>query len=469
MLGGNLPDKPSTTPLNAVLVLAAVGLLASQWFLARHAGQWTHGSVRTVGDVLPLVLLLGVPGLAAILVAPMLTGAADSRRAMWAMLAFGLAMRLIWYGAPAPLEDDFYRYLWDGAVVAAGHNPYALSPADAAAGIGVPAALAPLAANAKDVLARVNFPEMTTIYPGSAQIAFALANVLAPLKLDGLRVVLLLADLGALYTLVVILKDLGRPPLISALYWLNPLVVWSSHGTVHADSLLPPLLLGAVLMAWRGRDMLAAGLLATAVGVKIWPVLLVPLIGHRMLMRGRFPVGPALVFGVVAGLLLMPLGMSAMAGMRSGLVAYSEDWWNNNAVYAWVSFGVYHLFGESRLALRVLRLAMAVVVGLLALYVARRPPESLRAMLGSAMTVAAILFYASPTEFPWYALWFIGFAAALECRPLLLASSTLAVYYFFFPLAEQGKLLVQLYYVAALHAVPVWAWLAWEQWRQRRP
>lgn len=449
------------------LVAVAAFMLAAQWLLARNAGGWTHASTQTLARVLPLVALLGVPGLLAVLAVPAWLRLQPTAIVFWSMVAVGLLMRLVWYGAPAPLEDDFYRYMWDGAVVAAGYNPYALSPGEAAAGNGLSLALAPLARRATDVLARVNFPEMTSIYPGFAQLAFAVAHVLAPFKLDGLRVVFLLADMAALWALLAIAKDLGRSPLIAALYWLNPLVVWSSHATVHSDALLPPLLLGTCLFAWRGRDVLSAALLAAAVGVKIWPVLLAPLLGRHMWERRRNMVAPALVFGLLSGLLLLPLGLSALEGMRSGLVAYSDDWWNNNAAYSWVSYGVYHLFGESRLALRLLRFATAIGVGLLALHLARRPLQSLDELLAAAMAIAAVLFYVSPAEFPWYALWFLGFAAALACRPLLLASATLAIYYCVFPLSAQGQLVVHSYYVAALHALPVWAWLAWER-RQRR-
>ena len=464
--GAGSSERVSPRTRWALAAIAAI-LLVAQWLLAARAGQWTHASARTIGDVLPLMLLLGVPALLGLVAAPAMLRLQPAAGGLWGMLAVGLAMRLVWYGAPAPLEDDFYRYLWDGAVVAAGHSPYALSPAEVAAGQGVPAGLASRAAEARDVLARINFPEMTSIYPGFTQVVFATAHLLAPFKLDGLRLVFLAADLAAIWALLGILKDLGRPPMVAALYWLNPLVVWSSHATVHSDALVPPLLLSACLMAWRGRDVLTAALLAGAVGVKIWPVLLAPLLARSIHARGRSLLVPALVFGVAAGLLLAPLGLSALAGMRSGLVAYSEDWWNNNAFYAWASYGVYHLFDGSRLALRAFRLATALGIGLLALGLAWRPPSSLRDMLGRAMIIAAALFYVSPTEFPWYALWFLGFAAALECRPLLLASATLVVYYCFFPLAAQGQLFVHLYYVAALHALPVWAWLAWDWWRQR--
>ncbi len=45
------------------------------------------------------------------------------------------------------LEDDYQRYLWDGAVTAAGANPYAVSP-QAARALGPATALGRLAVEA---------------------------------------------------------------------------------------------------------------------------------------------------------------------------------------------------------------------------------------------------------------------------------------------------------------------------------
>ena len=42
----------------------------------------------------------------------------------------GLFARLILIPSSPILEDDFYRYLWDGAVTANEYNPYVFSPQD---------------------------------------------------------------------------------------------------------------------------------------------------------------------------------------------------------------------------------------------------------------------------------------------------------------------------------------------------
>lgn len=452
------------------LTLVAALMLAGQWLLARASPDWTQASFRSMADVMPLVALLGLPAMAGVLAVPALSRMGNNRSAIGVMLLTGLAMRLVWHGVPIAIDDDHFRYLWDGAVLAAGSNPYAIAPAAVMAGDPSAAHLAGLAARAGPILRSINFPELTTIYPGTAQLGFALAYWLVPFSVEGLRLVFLAADLATLGLLAAILCDLGRPPILAALYWLNPLVVWSSHGTVHSEALLSPLLLAACLLAWRGRDAVAAASLALAAGLKLWPVLLVPLFARVVHDRGRSLSRPAIIFCSVAGLLLAPLAFSALAGRQSGLVAYSDHWWTNNAPFSWVSYGIYQFTDGAALGQRVLRAAIAMTVAAVALIVAARTRTGLRSALTGAATIAATTFYLAPPQFPWYALWFLALAAAIENRPLLLASATLATYYFLLPLVNQGAGEIHNYGLAILHAQPVWGWLVWERQRGlRRP
>ena len=64
------------------------------------------------------------------------------RRVVFWVLLVGAAMRLVMMCSTPILEDDFYRYLWDGAVLAHGFNPYAYAPGAVASGsASVPPAL----------------------------------------------------------------------------------------------------------------------------------------------------------------------------------------------------------------------------------------------------------------------------------------------------------------------------------------
>ena len=83
----------------------------------------------------------------------------------------------------------------------------------------MPPALHALAVEARDVVVRINFPDLTSIYPGYAQLAFALAYKLAPWSLKGLRGVFLAADMTAALLLVTLLRQLGRSTWVAALSW----------------------------------------------------------------------------------------------------------------------------------------------------------------------------------------------------------------------------------------------------------
>lgn len=436
-------------------------LLVSQIALSALSPGLTHAAVKHLADVAPLIALLSAPALNGIFLAR--ASRAAPARLFWPMIAVGAAMRLVWFGSSAPLEDDFYRYLWDGAVVAAGFNPYAFSPEQVEQGAPMSQSLIQLAASGRTTLDRINFPEYTSIYPGTAQLAFGAAHLLAPWSVDGVRLLFLLADVATLGVILALLRELGRCRMLAALYWCNPLAVLSSAATIHVDALLSPLVLGAVLATQRKRFVLSATLLALAIGVKIWPALLAPLLARSSLSSWRRLVPAAIVFALIGGAVLGPLFAAAFSG-HSGLSGYATLWHNNNAPFAWVSGMLKWVAGEDNLSTgKLLRFALAVAGAVVALLLAASPINDLRDFLSRALVIASTVFYLSPAQFPWYGLWFLPLAAVTQCWPLLLASATLPFYYLFFPLAEMGEREAFQSGVAFLHAAPVWAWLLWRR------
>ncbi len=437
------------------IIAVALTLLTSQIVLSLISSGLTQAAMQAAMDVIPFVALLVLPAALCFAVGPRLGQLQPTAESLGVVIAIGLAMRLVWFATSAPLEDDFYRYQWDGAVAGAGFNPYKLTPEQALQDPELPEAIMKLAAAGRSVLERINFPDLTSIYPGTAQIAFAVAQWLAPWNLDGLRLVFLVADATTLLVLIALLRDLRRSPLWVALFWCNPLMVLATTATVHVDALLPPLVLGAFLAMHRRRPTFSLTLLALAAGVKIWPLLLAPLLMRSSLSDPRRLCLPTTAFVAIAAATLLPLFAASGSG-QSGLSAYAARWSNNNAPFAWVIAFFHWLRGEeSKCAEQLLRLGLAGAGGLVALALAMPPVKDLRDHLTRALAVTATLFYLSPAQFPWYVLWFMPLAALLQCWPLLLASVTLPIYYLFFP------------QVAFLHAAPVWASLLWQGFAPR--
>jgi hypothetical protein len=121
-----------------------------------------------------------------------LTAFRSSHGKILAMILFTGALMRFMAIPPAPgLEDDYHRYLWDGAVVAAGVNPYRYSPEDVLLAIQgdmqVDERLIDLAQQDPGELEQINHKHLRTIYPPVAQAWFALAHTLQPWSYNAWR------------------------------------------------------------------------------------------------------------------------------------------------------------------------------------------------------------------------------------------------------------------------------------------
>ena len=261
------------------------GLLVASFGIALALASPRFGYEYEVAEMPVAWLVAGLVlagGIYALFLAPLiansLTGdSAALHHIMVCIVAAGLAARLVLLLSAPILEDDYQRYLWDGAVTANGKSPYAISPKDALQ-LGDQDALGRLAREGESVVRRINHPELRTIYPPVAQGAFALAYLLKPWSLFAWRSVLLACDLGSFVLILLLLRECGRSPLWSALYWWNPVVIKELFNSAHMDAVVLPLVLAALLFATRRRYVTAVTTLGFAAGAKIWPALLLPLV-----------------------------------------------------------------------------------------------------------------------------------------------------------------------------------------------
>ncbi|HFE63511.1 MAG TPA: DUF2029 domain-containing protein [Caldithrix sp.] len=210
---------------------------------------------------------------------------------MIVVILLGAVSRLVLFPSHPFLEDDFYSYLWDGAVTAYFIDPYRYSLRGVRFGeIDDPddgRQLAAWAAQAGRVFRRINFPEIRTIYLPVAQFMFAIAYVAKPWSLLSWRILLLLIDGLTLFLILRLLKELGRSSLWSVVYWWNPIVLKEFFDAGHKDLLVFPFLLGMFLFLFEKRYLSAAILSGLATGVKFWPVVLFPLLMRPLLAHQR--------------------------------------------------------------------------------------------------------------------------------------------------------------------------------------
>nr|WP_246325272.1 glycosyltransferase 87 family protein [Dissulfurirhabdus thermomarina] len=369
-------------------------------------------------------------------------------------------------GLTAPvLENDFERYLWDGAVTAAGLNPYAVAPAEARDG---GPGWRRLAAVAGDLPARINHPDLKTVYPPTAQAAFALAHLVRPWSLGAWRAVLAAFDLAALGLLALLLRLAGRSPGRLLVYWWNPLLVKEVYNSAHVDVVALPLVLLALLLALRGRPAGTGGVLGLAAGVKLWPALLLPAFLRRA-AGGRWSAGAAggLAFAVAAAVLAVPVVAGGL-DPSSGLVAYADRWEMNDGPFMLVLWGWRGLLGSAGGAAPALaRATVAAVVAVLAARAALAPPGGPAETASRALVPVAALFLLGPTQFPWYFTWMLPLLVFRPSPGLLAYTALLPLYYWRFAWEARGRVPVFDDGIVWVEHAPVLAILAWEWYRAR--
>lgn len=319
------------------------------------------------------------------------------------ILGVALLLRCLFVFAPPQLSDDIYRYLWDGSNLWRNVNPYAAAPA----AITPPPELA-------TVHARINHPDYVTIYPPAAQVVFAGGTALGG-TVTGLKIFLVLIDLGLCALVLRLLKRLEMPPWQGVLYAWNPLPILEIAGSGHVDGAGLILLLGAFHLLLPEKTnaaensprhwpfLFAGALLAGAGLVKLFPFVLTPILFllvppcRRLHFFGAF-------LGTLAALLLPFL--PHLSNMATTLESYARHW-----EFAGFAFNTLrNLTGSGSTARLLLSSSFLLIVGGIVLRLSTKIQPGLtplnrgRQALAAGYAIAMALLLLSPTLQPWYAL-----------------------------------------------------------------
>ena len=340
-------------------------------------------------------------------------------------IIIGLVARLLMFDTAPILEIDFYRYLWDGAVLFNGYNPYATPPLE------IPQLHDPvldqLVVESGNVLGRINYSHLTTIYPPLAQGFFALSYWIDNWQLDAWRLVLLIADFFTLTLIVVILKELKRSLLWLTIYWWNPLVITEIFNSGHMEGLIAPFLLSAILFLIKKRQILSSSFMVLAAAIKIWPLLLIPFCCRPFIRTPVRLMVTIVLIVVLAGLFFLPYLLIDNTD-SSGLFVFSQEWQRGGGIFHLLNQGL-QLLIEKDSAGQFSRFLVGFLILLLVLYFNIESSIQPQDLIKHISWVVFCLILLSPVQLPWYTLWFATFLCFVPNSAMLLFMALAPLYY----------------------------------------
>jgi hypothetical protein len=165
------------------------------------------------------------------------------------VMIVAFAARVAMLPVTPSLSDDLYRSLWEGRVVAAGHDPYELNP------------LAPELESLRDeaVFPRIHDPQRSSTLPPLALVGFAIVAKISP-TVWAMKSWILLHDLALVWLLVFWVRGRGLDATAAIAYAWCPLVLTEFAGSGHHDPIAMVWLIASLMYAVRRTHILRCGL-----------------------------------------------------------------------------------------------------------------------------------------------------------------------------------------------------------------
>ena len=232
-------------------------------------------------------------------------------------------------------EIDLYRYLWDGAASAEGVNPFRYSPEQVLRAdpsrplppdLGRLVALRDRSTPLAEVIARIHYGELTTVYPPVSQAVFVTAAWISPPsatvfhRVVIMKTIILLFDIATIVLVLILLQLTGRHSGWSIVYAWSPLVLKEFANSGHLDAIAVSLTT-ASLACWTSGMLAKGGLRSTAwlsvaglllglgTAAKLYPIVLLPFFVFVTLNRvsWRAATWYGLLGILTSGVLLAPM------------------------------------------------------------------------------------------------------------------------------------------------------------------
>jgi len=296
------------------------------------------------------------------------------------------------------LTDDYFRFIWDGLLFSHGYNPYLILPSQF---INSSHAITGIT---NSLYAGLNSPDFYTVYPPVCEFIFGVSAKLAGGNILGniiiIRLVILLAEFGVIFLLHMLASKLTVSPNVVALYAFNPLVIIELTGNLHLEAVMLLFFVLAIYLLVLRKQLFAALSFSLAVGVKLLPLIFLPLLIKRLGLT------KSIIFCAVMGATLVVLflpfySVDLIPNFFSSLRLYFQTFEFNASLYYLLRWIGYQFAGYNIIAALGTALAIAAFITIVIIAVTEKTVTWLSLFQAMLMCLTAYFLLAT-TVHPWY-------------------------------------------------------------------
>lgn len=350
------------------------------------------------------------------------------------LLGFGIVCRLVFLFAIPNLSQDFYRFIWDGRLIAEGINPYLSTPQEwmQSGNFGVVAQARQLVEGMQSLNA-----SHYTNYPPVSQWVYALAGILFPKSILGsvivMRVILIFADVVSFIFLRKLLQQLKLSQHQAFWYFLNPLVIIELTGNLHFEGLMVMCLSVSIYLLLKKKWIWAAVLFGLSVSVKLLPLVLLPLFFHYFRKQEKLNIYKLIAFYVITFLTVLItflpfLSVELIQNFGDSVALWFNKFEFNASIYYIIRWIGFQTVGWNIIGVVCKILPIVIFITILGLSFFRK--NNLEKTLFVNMLFAlSIYFLLSTTVHPWYVITPLAISIFTHYKYLLVWSFTVILSY----------------------------------------
>ncbi|MGB2760675.1 MAG: mannosyltransferase [Maribacter stanieri] len=352
------------------------------------------------------------------------------------LLGLGIIFRLVFLFTEPNLSQDFYRFIWDGHLVANGDNPYLHTPDDLIKNM---VSIIPNADVLYEGMGSLSARHYSN-YPPLNQLLFALASFIGGKSIFGsllvLRITIILADIGVFYFGRRLLKNLNKSPHLIFWYFINPLVIVELTGNLHFEGVMLFFFILSMFLLSINKWKIAGIVMACSISVKLVPLLFLPLFFKYLGWKKSIIFYS--IIGITSIVLFLPFNTPEFIDNYTKTISlWFSNFEFNSSIYNIAKKIAIHFDAKPWEFIKEYgKVTPVLIIVTVALFTLLPKKYDLNRVLWSMIWIMTIYYFISTTVHPWYLIFLVLLSIFTTYRYAIIWSAAIVLSYFAYSQAD---------------------------------